>query len=579
MNWKRRRIAILTLLSVCLTMLMVWPIPAKADTVDGRIRVLLTRLQLTDRIDISLDGSYTYENIAFQRGSRITISCASGTLMLYHEALALDAGNRIELIRHDTDPKLENGLRVNDAYPLYPGDLILTVKNGQLQCVLRVPVEEYLLGVLPYEMSEGFPLEALKAQAVAARTYALKKAGKSDEYDVEDNTTDQVFAGLSDPAPIICEAVEKTTGICAYYHGKLITAYYTASNGGIIESAKNVWGTADSGYSIQKSDPYDLENYESVVKSVTFPKQITLEERSALTPELQKLSDFLITAVADDLTRLGYSDDQENLYLTELSSIETQNNIKTGKPQILIRFHLAGKRLLGADGEEEVYFEDSGLSDASSPQTTGSDEQLSGFQTIGKTFEVIIPVFPDFETAFGLSINGANNEVYTVSEDEDSFTIEARRFGHGVGLSQRGAQLMAEKYGWSYQRILHFYYHDVTLTRATYSFRLPEAVSSAFLATPGPAATPTPRPTLMPITADTTDVIAIVTGIGKNSSLNLRERPDTVSDVLIRLYYGQRLIVTEELGDWLKVRTDVIEGYVMKQFIEIESESKGETTP
>ena len=79
---------------------------------------------------------------------------------------------------------------------LYPGDLTLSVSEGAIQPILELPLETYLEGVVPYEMSDSFPLEALKAQAVCARTYALSKMNGSGDYDVVDNTNDQVYYGV-----------------------------------------------------------------------------------------------------------------------------------------------------------------------------------------------------------------------------------------------------------------------------------------------------------------------------------------------------------------------------------------------
>ena len=96
-------------------------------------------------------------------------------------------------------------------------------------------------------------------------------------------------------------------------------------------------------------------------------------------------------------------------------------------------------------------------------------------------------------------------------------------------------------------------------------------VSMDYLTTPGPAATATPRPTLMPVTQTMAEGEwkVKVTQINVNSSLNMREKPDTSSEILRVLYYGQELIASERLQDgWIKVRTDVLEGYVMEKFVE-----------
>lgn len=128
---------------------------------------------------------------------------------------------------------------------------------------------------------------------------------------------------------------------------------------------------------------------------------------------------------------------------------------------------------------------------------------------------------------------------------------------------------MAGNYGWTYQQILRFYYPGMDLKKVTYTFSLPKALSQSFLATPGPAATPTPRPTAMPLlsTPGPNQFIVAVNNIGVNSYLNMRAEPNTQSSVLRQLYYGQQLIVLEDMGEWLKVQINDLTGYVMRSFV------------
>ena len=91
--------------------------------------------------------------------------------------------------------------------------------------------------------------------------------------------------------------------------------------------------------------------------------------------------------------------------------------------------------------------------------------------------------------------------------------------------------------------------------------------------TPGPVPTATPRPTLMPVTAENLPEgawLASVEHIDDDSTLNLREKPSAGAKVLLRLYKHQQLIVLEEaeVTGWLRVKTDVIEGYVIMSFLE-----------
>ena len=158
----KRWIAGLSALVMLLTIGLALPVGARAEK--NTVRVLLTRLNLTDRLEIALDGSYTLDGMSFQRGSRLVLSCATGRIMVYYEGMALDSGKELVLTRHQAAEGLENGLRLNGDYALYRGDLHVKTDGKMLTAVLHIPIEEYLLGVVPYEMSDSFPLEALKAQ-------------------------------------------------------------------------------------------------------------------------------------------------------------------------------------------------------------------------------------------------------------------------------------------------------------------------------------------------------------------------------------------------------------------------------
>ena len=558
-------------LSLLLSLILACPLfSAHAEKNAGIVRVLLTKLNLTDRMEISLDGSYTLNGISFQRGSDLTISCASGTLFVYYEGMALNAGKEMTLIRHQAKEGLENGLRINGGYELHPGDLKISVQNGQLRAVLYSPVEEYLLGVVPYEMSDSFPLEALKAQAVTARTYALRKAGANSDYDVVDNTNDQAYYGVKAENTNAAKAIAETRGVCGYYKGNLAECFYSASNGGQTELVSHVWGKGDYSYLVMADDPYDVENPESVVKAYSLPKKMT--DISGLGP----IREAVLGQLSEVLEGMGYDGDMNYIQVIGVENASVSVPMYHDSPsKIMTLLNLSltvqGRKLLSGDDEEEIsIFQNVPVSSTAPPQETWSP-----MQTLPSPVTVSLDLFPTVENAFALSINGGSNEIITVRETESAFILESRRYGHGVGMSQRGAQQMAGAYDWTYQQILRFYYPGMEIKTLNYSRTLPTPVSEHFLSTPGPAATPTPRPTLMPVSATPgpDQYLVAVTNIGVNSYLNLRAQTNTQSSVLRQLYYGQQLLVIEDLGEWIKVRTDDAEGYVMSSFVQkLESE-------
>ncbi|MBE5785983.1 MAG: SpoIID/LytB domain-containing protein [Clostridiales bacterium] len=555
---------------LCLLLVMVMlpiAIPARAQTVSGVVRVLLTRLNLTNRVEISLDGSYTLGSMAFQRGSDLVISSATGTLMVYYEGMAFDAGKTLTLTRHAVPQGEENGLRINGAYELHPGDLVLTINNGHIRPVLHAPVEEYLLGVVPYEMSDTFPLEALKAQAVAARTYVMKRVGAHADYDVVDNTNDQAYYGVKKENTSAVQAVQETKGVCGYYKGLMANCYYSASNGGQTELVHHVWGNdgGDYGYLQMFDDPYDVENKESVVKSALLPK------RMADASGLGRLQDEVLGRLSETMESMGYDGDVNYIRVTGIENAEMAVPLYQDSPSkvmtlLKLSLNVEGRRLITEEVEEEISMFAPPPTPAPQPQTR---ETWTKMQPLAQPVVIALDVFPLVESALGLSINGGSNEIITVSETDDYFAIQSRRYGHGVGMSQRGAQCMARDYNWTYDQILRFYYPGMELKTLSYTHQLPKALEQSFLVTPGPAATPTPRPTPAPLksTPAPGQYTVSVTNIGVNSYLNMRAEANTQSDVLRLLYYGQQLIVLSDLGDWLMVRTDDVTGYVMESFV------------
>ncbi len=533
------------------------------------VRVLLTRLNLTDRLEIALDGSYTMDNISFQRGSKLIVLCSSGKMMLYYEGMALEYEDELVLMRHQTDDNLENGLRLNGSYALYCGDLHLSTDGNMLSAVLYIPVEEYLLGVVPYEMSESFPIEALKAQAVAARSYALYKAGSSSgSHDLVDNTNDQVFKGYFSGNDKSARAIQETKGQICCYKSQPAICYYTASNGGQVELVSNVWGGSDL-YITMHTDPYDIENPESTVKSVSIKKHVT----DGIVCN-QAFTEYLLHSVAETIGLVDLDAAAEDIMIERVNSIsldtpqDGSNSMVMTNACFELRISYRQQRS-AAMQDEEISFESMTGANASN---TAQNAHSSTVRVEEKTVKINVPVFSIIEPLLDLSINGSDNEIMTVCEESTEFIIESRRYGHGVGMSQRGAQWMAAKYGWTYDQILRFYYPGLTLKKTNTDAALPAAVSSEFLTTPGPAATPTPRPTLMPSDGQLEDGEwrVKVTQISANSSLNLRSAPSTSSDVLRVLYYGQELIAAEcDTDGWIKVRTDVVEGYVMEKFVEM----------
>lgn len=578
-------------LLLCLAFLPVCS-SAYGEDASPTVRIYLKRLGLTDRADLHLDGLYTAFasgiSMGFPEGSEITLQIRSGSIYLFYEGMSLCLGTKVQLVQNQSAQGGQEGIRFVDGGNLYPGTLTFTVQNGQLMPVLALTIEEYLLGVVPYEMSNSFPLEALKAQAICARTYAMAHLDSSAVYDMVDTTANQVFLGINYSNTNAIQAVQETAGVVGGYNGALATCYYAASNGGQTEKVETVWGSkGDWSYYQVTDDPYDVENPESPVK------------RARLYKNGEKLPEAFLKLLAEalqgEMTKRGLDTDVSSLRIDSITAVslatprsENESKLMT---ELTITFNWSGRQVLYTPGATAIPATDGDteLSLFASPTPTTVPEAMVTVEVIATpaptpVYSVFLPVaesctltlklFPTLLRALNLSIYGADNEIVTVVEKDDQFVLESRRYGHGIGMSQRGAQWMASQYGKNYVEILAFYYPGMTLMKAPSGSAVLPTAQAELVETPGPAATATPRPTLMPATM-TSDLpagsyLAEITGIEADSSVNLREEPNTSSTVLRRLYLHQQLIVLpdcEEEG-WAHVKTDVMEGYVMESFLQ-----------
>ena len=570
----KKRLFVLPL--ALLILILAVAFPASADT-PSSIRVYLRRLQVEDTLRVTVKGQYATQDgrLSFSDGAKLVVVLRGDQLVLHTGQTAVVMGSSIKLVRCQSETP--GYLLLNDGTGMYEGDLSLDIVENAIHPILTINVEDYLLGVVPFEMGDSFPLEALKAQAVTARTYALRKSGSSGAYDVEDTTNDQAYRGRTTSSPLSEQAVTETKGLCGVYRGALASCFYSASNGGQTELGQHVWPTdaPDAyGYMDMRDDPYDLENRNSVVK------RYTLQKKPGEKGIGEALHQALTTAMGEQLSALGVEADGELVRFDEIQSVEAVTPKYDGDSRLMTELRFTVKISV-----RDYTFRQTPSPQPAASSTPHADETpaptatpaFSPYRKVKEAVTVTLPIFTEAERAMGLSINVSQNELITVSDIGSAFLIESRRFGHGVGMSQRGAEQMARQYGMTYEQILAFYYPGMGLVSYdTGSAPLP-TLNAELMATPAPTPSPTPRPTLMPVSTNQMPegaYLAVVSNIDEDSTLNLREQPNTSAEVIRRLYKNQPLIVLSVSKDgWAHVKTDVMEGYVRSEYLQAEKDS------
>lgn len=149
----------------------------------------------------------------------------------------------------------------------YRGELSLRLNNGDLAVINTLPLETYLYAVVGSEVGYTWPQEALKAQTVAARTFAYTKIlnPRSNLFHIYDTTDDQAYYGVAREASTIRTAVDGTKGQVLLYNGKPITAFYSSNSGGTTSHGSEVWGN-DVPYTSVKQSPWDAVVLETTPK-------------------------------------------------------------------------------------------------------------------------------------------------------------------------------------------------------------------------------------------------------------------------------------------------------------------------
>ena len=209
----------------------------------------------SNQIKITLNGNYTCLGSIIPSGTSFYLGVSGNSL-------SYNGNNYSEIdfapVNNENTIKLQSGAKVYN----YLGNMDFKINSGKILPVNEIPIEDYLKGVIGYEMSNSYPIEALKAQAVAARNYAISNLDKhrNNGYDLCDTIDCQVYRGYNPLYKNVEKAVDETKGQVLLYGNQLITAYYASSDGGYTENSGNVW-PAQLPYLIAKPDVYDTNSW------------------------------------------------------------------------------------------------------------------------------------------------------------------------------------------------------------------------------------------------------------------------------------------------------------------------------
>lgn len=503
------------------------PLSSNALAKNGMVRVYLSSLGNPSALDLTVNGNYSIssngEFIASGSRLRVGFEAATGNLTLTYNGQTFHMGRGFSIRRHSASGA--NGILIaqsRDSQNPYPGDLSFeSVYSGgsyKLYTIAHVYIENYLYGVLPYEMGNASGMEALKAQAVAARTYTVRMMEKraSSRYDVVDTTSDQVYRGTPSGNANCVAAVDATKGIVLMYGSGYITTYYSASNGGQTETARSGSSYA---YMKVKDDPFDYANPASTVKKKTVYTDLT----SSANPS--GLLSLLKSKAIAFLQRSGYPATDANTALKTLKSVTPHTPMYASPSRLYTKMDFT---------------------------FTASTQNAAGQASLA-TITVTCDIFSELESLLGMGIQSLKNELWSVEKNDTAFVLQARRYGHGMGMSQRGAMYMA-KLGYTYDQILGFYYEGCN--RVSHSF-----TSSILSAGSGDQQVTVEPPAELEQT-NPAACTGTVTLAGSSGALAIRAEASSESSVIGTAGNGALVEVLFQSGQWHQIRFGEIVGYV-----------------
>ena len=345
----------------------------------------------------------------------------------------------------------------------YRGNMEIDIDKeyGKLNVINIIGIEEYLYGVLKKEISPLWPTEALKAQAVAARTFAIFNMNKYIDkgYNICASTNSQAYGGVNHEDPLTNKAVDETRGVIIAYKGNPINAVYHSNSGGYTEDSENVWGSFL---------PY-LRSVESKFEEKVSPPHHTWTcsiDENDLTRKLQKEGYTVNSVVSiEPVNRSETGRISELAFIADNNKVINMkaNNFRSLMGADLIRSTLFNIKVIGKEINIAKDTEDKKEIEDKEEQGESTQEILEQKKdwTIKELLELMMKRKEEREKE---KVEKIPKVEIVKSSTPFTFIFSGSGNGHGVGMSQWGAYGMALQ-GSRYQDILKYYYQGINIIK------------------------------------------------------------------------------------------------------------------
>lgn len=338
-----------------------------------------------------------------------------------------------------------NQLSNSNTVIAYRGSLLLESANAKAKVVNVLDMEDYLKGVVPKEVSAGWHKEALKAQAIAARSYALATSAT-----LQNTTASQVYGGYTAEDPRTNQAVDETKGLLVKYNGKPIQTFFFSTSGGRTANIGDVWNSNQASFPYLRSvdDPYEKVS------------------NGGKPPSLSSWVENLNSATV--LSAFGYNPDNTILYGITAAATGANGEVSS----VSVQTSAGNKTVAGNENQIRRIFPIGRFNMLNSNWFTIATERNYSIQLASNVTNQFNIKGQSVILANGSSVRISDSQANiqltnsTISKETDpaSIVFNGRGWGHRIGMSQYGAKGFAEN-GWKAADILKHYYQGTTVER------------------------------------------------------------------------------------------------------------------
>ena len=332
----------------------------------------------------------------------------------------------------------------------YAGKINLYILDSEILVVNVIGIEKYLSSVVGSEMPTKWPLEALKAQAIASRTYALKQKGNS-LYDIDSTNKNQVYSGLESRTYKTISAVNSTRSLVITHKNKLINALFHSSSGGMTENSQDVWKNKYPYLSSVKD--FDINN-----PKLLWKKRFSNDQLQKLFPKIGGIKQIEILNITSS-GRVNNVKIHGDHGFDQLSGVDIRK--KLNLKSTLVRFKFIEDNEIESNNNNPKLLITKKIEDQPLIHIVKPGDSLID---IAYNYNVNVYEIVDLNSIKDSSLININQKILipknsfnTPSNGKKILVVSGIGSGHGVGMSQWGARYMADRGEKAAGILKHFY--------------------------------------------------------------------------------------------------------------------------